>query len=477
MPTVKEVADTYIVRMAASDPISATSWGVPGHDGKLPDLSPEGFEERAHLQRAALVELGRVPHATDDDRIAAEVMAERLAASVELHDSGDHYRSLRVIGSPPQSIRQSFDLMATEDDDDWQNVASRLRAVPAALEGYRATLNQGLTLGLVSARRQVRACQAQCATWGGRGDEQSSFFSGLVRRYPGASLQVELEQAARQAAFAYVELSAWLGDHYSGGATEVDAVGRERYGSAARYFTGSDLDLDDTYEFGWNELHRIEGRMREVCDQIAPGATLAEAVDRLESDPSRVIEGVEAFQRWNQDLIDTTIAELNGVHFDIAEPIRRCEAMIAPPGGAAAMYYTGPSEDLARPGRTWYPTMGKTRFPLWREVSICYHEGVPGHHLQIAQVRYLADRLTPVPAAGRVHVGSRRGVGPVRGTPHGRARLPRRSRLRARNAQCPGDAGGARRSWTSGCTSSFPSPLPSVTTPVHAGRPSWRFPS
>ena len=125
-----------------------------------------------------------------------------------------------------------------------------------------------------------------------------------------------------------------------------------------------------------------------------PGASLREAIDLLESDPARVIEGVDAFQRWNQDLIDTTIASLDGVHFDIAEPIRRCEAMIAPPGGAAAMYYTGPSEDFSRPGRTWYPTLGKTRFPLWREVSICYHEGVPGHHLQIAQVRYLSDRLT-----------------------------------------------------------------------------------
>ena len=66
--------------------------------------------------------------------------------------------------------------------------------------------------------------------------------------------------------------------------------------------------------------------------------------------------------------------------------------MIAPPGGAAAMYYTGPTEDFSRPGRTWYPTLGKTRFPLWGEVSICYHEGVPGHHLQVGQVRYLGDR-------------------------------------------------------------------------------------
>ena len=125
-----------------------------------------------------------------------------------------------------------------------------------------------------------------------------------------------------------------------------------------------------------------------------PAHRCREIFEHLENDPTRTIDGVDEFQAWNQDLIDTTIAELDGVHFDIAEPLHRCEAMIAPPGGAAAMYYTGPSEDFSRPGRTWYPTLGKTRFPLWREVSICYHEAVPGHHLQVAQVRYLADKLS-----------------------------------------------------------------------------------
>ena len=91
--------------------------------------------------------------------------------------------------------------------------------------------------------------------------------------------------------------------------------------------------------------------------------------------------------------MDSTIDDMDGTHFDIPDPVKRVEAMIAPPGGAAAMYYTGPSEDFSRPGRTWYPTLGKTRFPLWGEVSIAYHEGVPGHHLQIGQVRYLRDRF------------------------------------------------------------------------------------
>ena len=95
-----------------------------------------------------------------------------------------------------------------------------------------------------------------------------------------------------------------------------------------------------------------------------------------------------------QDLQDRTIAELEGTHFDLSEPVKRIEALIAPPGGALAMYYTGPSEDFSRPGRTWYPTGGKTRFPLWREVSIAYHEGVPGHHFQIATTKSLSDELS-----------------------------------------------------------------------------------
>ena len=394
MPGVREVADSYIEQMAACDPISATSWGVPGYEDRLPDLSPDGLEKTADLERAALEALAASTQETDLDRVAAEVMSERLRAMLELHEAGDDLRSLRVLFSPHSSVRQVFDLMRLESESDWEVAATRLRAVPTALEQFRATLQEGLSRTLVSARRQVLACAEQCDTWGGSQDAGASFFAGLVRRYPGGPVKDELDSAARAASLAYLELGAWLRKEYLPGAAASDPVGRERYARAARYFTGAaQLDLEDTYAFGWAELARIEERMAAVCHEIAPGKSLPEVIDDLESDPEHVIEGVDGFLRWNQELIDKTIAALDGVHFDIAEPIRRCQAMIAPPGGAAAMYYTGPSEDFSRPGRTWYPTLGKTRFPLWREVSICFHEAVPGHHLQIARVRYLADRL------------------------------------------------------------------------------------
>ena len=134
--------------------------------------------------------------------------------------------------------------------------------------------------------------------------------------------------------------------------------------------------------------------MERTAEKIAPGKSVEEVIRILDTDPDRSIEGVDEFREWMQNLQDRTIAELDGVHFDIAEPVKKIEAMIAPPGGALAMYYTHPSEDFSRPGRTWYPTGGKTRFPLWGEVSIAYHEGVPGHHFQLGTSVYLSDRLS-----------------------------------------------------------------------------------
>jgi uncharacterized protein (DUF885 family) len=89
-----------------------------------------------------------------------------------------------------------------------------------------------------------------------------------------------------------------------------------------------------------------------------------------------------------QKLSDAAIENLSCTHFDIAEPLRKLECMIAPTqhGG---IYYTSPTDDFSRPGRMWWSVpVGVTEFNTWRETTTVYHEGVPGHHLQIAQKVY-----------------------------------------------------------------------------------------
>jgi uncharacterized protein (DUF885 family) len=162
---------------------------------------------------------------------------------------------------------------------------------------------------------------------------------------------------------------------------------------ASRRWTGLELDLDETYAWGWDELARIRSEMTAVAEQISPGGGIDGAIEILENDPDRSIFGIDAFITWLQQLMDTAVEELAGSHFDIPDPLKRVEAHIAPPGTAAAMYYTRPTGDFSRPGRTWYPDLGRGRYPLWVEVSTAYHEGVPGHHLQLGYTCWLGDRL------------------------------------------------------------------------------------
>jgi uncharacterized protein (DUF885 family) len=399
MSAVHDLAERYVERFAALDPVSATFAGLTGHDAEMTDYGPDAAEERAGHDRAALAEVGRAPHESDRDRVAAEVMVEQLSLGLELHEAGEHLRDLNIIASPAQGIRQVFDLMDKDTEADWDRIAARMALVPQALSSFQDALTEGARRGLVVARRQVVACARQADTWGGLEGDGPPFFLALVDAYDrggggNGGLRRTLDDRARRATQAYAGFARFLTDDYSAHATERDAVGAERYARRARAFTGTRLDLRETYDWGWEELHRIERAMGEVAERILPGAGVDAAIEHLESAPDRSIEGADALRDWLQELMDRTVAELDGTHFDIPEPVRRVEAMIAPPGGAAAMYYTPPSEDFGRPGRTWYPTLGKTRFPTWKEVSTCYHEGVPGHHLQVAQVLYLAAELT-----------------------------------------------------------------------------------
>jgi uncharacterized protein (DUF885 family) len=396
---IYELSDQYVERYAALDPVGATLEGLTGHDHEMTDFSPDGHEERYEHDRATLRALDRAAVEDERDRIAADVLREMLETSAELYDTGEHLRTLNIIASPVQYVRMCFDMMPTETEDDWDVIAARLALVPQGLSSFQDSLAEGAREGLVAARRQAVECMRQAEIWGGVQSDTRPFFLTVVDRYDESGienrvLRDSLADRADHATRAYASLARFLADEYAPHATGQDAVGPERYSRLARVFNGVQLDLDEAYAWGWSELHRIEHAMGAVADRILPGEPLDAVIEHLETDPNRAIEGVDEFRQWLQELLDTTVAELDGVHFDIPDPVKRVEAMIAPPGGAAAMYYSGPSEDFGRPGRTWYPTLGKTRFPLWGEVSICYHEGVPGHHLQIAQVRYLAGELS-----------------------------------------------------------------------------------
>ena len=219
------------------------------------------------------------------------------------------------------------------------------------------------------------------------------------------------------------------------------------YARGSRDFLGATVDLQETYAWGWHEFLVDRGRAaRRWPAGSRPAARPREAADHLDGDPRYQVAGTDGLQRWMQDLSDGAIDELGRTHFDIPDALRTLDCKIAPPGGGVGAYYTGPSDDFSRPGAMWWSVeQGKEVFSTWREVTTVYHEGVPGHHLQIATATYQRGLAQRLPAPARRHQRPRRGLGAVRRTAGPRARLPRRRRRSARACSTPSCSG--RRAW------------------------------
>ncbi|WP_250400222.1 DUF885 domain-containing protein [Streptomyces cellostaticus] len=398
IPLPRQVADAYVDDLIALDPVAGTYLGVQESSTRLPDFSPAGQEAVAELMRATLARLDeaeRQPGADSDvERRCGRLLRERLTAELAVHEADEHLRAVGNMSTPGHSVRDVFTVMPARTEQDWAAIAQRLRAVPAAIAGYRQSLELGLERKLYAAPRPTATYIGQLSDWTDTDGRGRGWYEDFAAAGPDA-LRAELDEAARTATAALAGLRDWMRDVYAPTVEGApNTVGRERYARWARYFNGTDLDLDEAYAYGWSEFHRILGEMRQEAEKILPGAgTPWVALAHLD-EHGRHIEGVDEVREWLQGLMDRAIADLDGTHFELAERVRRVESHIAPPGGAAAPYYTAPSEDFSRPGRTWLPTMGLTRFPVYDLVSTWYHEGVPGHHLQLAQWAHVAKDLS-----------------------------------------------------------------------------------
>ncbi|MFK5633070.1 DUF885 domain-containing protein [Ornithinimicrobium sp. LYQ103] len=393
---IDRIAEGHLDAVVAQSPMEATFLGVPGQEDRIDDLSIEGLRARRDLDAATLELLDRAAPGDDVDRVTAAALRERLG--VELQDldlvlAGRAPVDLNVIASAVQVVRDIFDLMAKETAEQWRTITARLDAVPTALEQYASSLRWSADQGQVPPRRQVDKVAEQCRD---QASDESSTFDALLQEAVDAGqsedVRADLTAAVASAKTGFGALATFL-EELSARAPESDACGREIYQLRSRSFLGATIDLEETYRWGQEELARITRMMEETAEQILPGATVKEAVAILDEAPAYQLEGTDALREWMQVKADEAVTNLADSHFDIPEPVRTIECMIAP-SQTGGIYYTGPSEDFSRPGRMWWSVpKGVTRFSTWRELTTVYHEGVPGHHLQIGQTVYRSAHL------------------------------------------------------------------------------------
>jgi uncharacterized protein (DUF885 family) len=383
------LSDSYVEKSARLSPMSSTYLGLTELNDQLDDFSIAGRAVEADLTRQTLAELAALTPIDEIDRVAKSVMHERLTSSLELHDSFESHISFNVLTSPPADIRQVFEMMPCESAEDFDNIAKRLLAVEKAHLSWISTIDTLAKKGKTVAQRQIDGIAKQLEGYADGG------YAGMATTFDPDGKYPAIHEAAKSAAKSSAETARYLRGTYMSLATPNDAVGAERYAVWARYYTGANLDLRATYEWGLKDLAEINARMWKVAAKIKPDAkTLREVADYLDNAPEYKIHGKEAIIKKLLDFTQVAVAQMDGTHFDIDDRMKFCDARIAPDGSASAPYYMPPSEDLSRPGTTWLPLMGKDEVSWWHLASTWYHEAVPGHHLQIATSVIERDRLS-----------------------------------------------------------------------------------
>jgi hypothetical protein len=376
MPLVSQVADTLLADLAPLDPAAAEALGRRPAS-LMPQLAPSDFGARHQAMVRALTRLDGIP-VEPAETVLAAALHERLTADIALAEVGFTSSLLAPLATPVHAVREVFDTLPA---DDWPAIEAHLRQVPGALRDYASTLRGAPR---VAPLRQVRGVAEQCSRWVDPGGDD--FYRRLVAQHP------DLLPAADAASEATALFAAFLRDELALRAPEADGAGRELYSVTARAFLGDQVDLQETYLFGWQELISLTAEMNAVAAELGADSIEAAAAD-LDDDAKLRIDDPEQLLDWLNERIEDAVLTVDGDHLDLPEQSWLPECALSPTATGVATYQP-PDAMFTRPGRIWWAAPAGSTTSTWREITTLHHEGVPGHHAQ-AVIAMRQPRLHP----------------------------------------------------------------------------------
>lgn len=212
MSTPFEISDRLVEEIADQRPIDATFYGIAGRDHLWGDLSPEGYTATSAIARRYIAELTpHLDHPDEKQRVAARTTIADLEETIGHNEAGEHLIDLNHIYSPPQIVRDVFDVMDPEDEDGFSNIVTRLRTIDQPLAGYQECLEVGIATDQVVARRQVLSVIEQCRSLASEDSRFQKYVSFAEENGHDAD---EAQSAVDHARKTYGDLADWLEETY-----------------------------------------------------------------------------------------------------------------------------------------------------------------------------------------------------------------------------------------------------------------------
>lgn len=394
----------------ARSPMMQTYLGIKDNQDRLDDASQLADDESAALSKAWLDDMRRE---FDVDRLDKQTsLSYRLfefATEDELAShkfAGNEYVFQHMGG--PHSDLPSFmiNFHSVSSVEDAQAYIARLTDTPRYLGQYADKAQAQFENGVILPRfvyGKISEASRNVITGGPFSEgEDSPLYADIKGKIEKLSISQDqkdvLIDEAKTALLgsvqpAYLKLLSMFEEHKKG-ADQNDGVWKlpdsdAYYAARLRHYTTTDMTADEIHNIGLKEVARIQDEMREIMKDVKFDGTLKEFFDFLRKDPQFVFSnddtGRASYIAEATDIIEDMKGRLDSLFItkpkaDIlvkrVEPFREATAFGA--------FYNQPAVDGSRPGTYYINLKDVAEQPKYLMQSLAYHEGIPGHHMQIA---------------------------------------------------------------------------------------------
>ena len=386
------------------NPIRATAVGDYRYNDQLGDYSlaaPATRHQRdlAELTRIKAIDPSGFP---EQDLISHDLFLRQLQERVEDYDLKEFEMALGAAGGGGGIHANLADLplsMPFDSVKHYEDYISRLHQIPSAFLQTEDVLRTAVNDHLVPVRFIAEKIPGQV-----EGVIASNPFILPLKKFPASFTDADKNRLTEQITStvnkevfpAYKQFAAFITADYIPHTRTTLSInslggGKRRYQATLRRFTTTDLTAAQIHEIGLKEVDRITAEMAALAK--ANGyKDLSSFRNHIEDDPKYQATSAEAIVEDFRKYIAQMQPHLNEL-FNLLPKTAVTVEPIPPFQASAATHYQGGTPDGKRPGRVSVAVSDPTHRSYINDEAIAYHEGVPGHHLQIT----IEQALTNLP--------------------------------------------------------------------------------
>jgi uncharacterized protein (DUF885 family) len=399
---VKPLSDRLAAQNAAFDeqyesdlrsfPERATAFGDYRYNDRLNDYSLDAIAQRHQTDVAFLERLQAIPTAgfSDQDQLSHDLMVRVLEQRITDFNLKEYEMPINQQGGIHTGLADLPQAVPLDSVKHYEDYIARLHQIPRALDQVTGVLRAGMKDKLMPVKFLAEKIPAQC-----EGIVAADPFLRPTKKYPAdispddqRRLTQEITDTANNEVLpAYKKFAEFIRTEYAPrGRTALSITslpdGQKRYENDIYARTTTHLSAEEIHQLGLREMDRIEAEMLAIAKKEG-FSDLASFRASLKTNPKYIPTSAEQILDDFRHYISQMEPKLAELFTLLPKSPVTVEAIPEFQAAAATHYVTG-TPDGKRPGRVVVATSHFAERSLIDDEAVAYHEGVPGHHMQLS---------------------------------------------------------------------------------------------